>query len=225
MASGRFGLIPRIKIVVWITAFTPLLILIDRILLGGAYTGGPFVDDPVELIQHWTGRTALILLFLTLSVTTVRRLTGYNPLIRFRRLTGLFAFFYATVHVFSYFVFDHRLNLDSIVDDVIEHNWVLVGFTAWVLLIPMALTSTAGWIRRLGGKGWNRLHRLIYAVAVLGVFHFLWLVKLDLTLPLIYGGVLVVILAARMGVKPRVKKRPVPSAAPPAASPPPPSGG
>lgn len=221
MASGRFGLIPRIKIVVWIAAFTPLLILIDRILLGGAYTGGPFVDDPVELIQHWTGRTALILLFVTLSVTPFRRFTGYNPLIRFRRQMGLFAFFYATLHVFSYFVFDHRLDFDSIIEDIIEHNWVLVGFTAWVLLIPMALTSTTGWIRRLGGKRWKRLHRLIYAVAILGVFHFLWLVKLELTLPLIYGGVLVAILAARVAVKPRAKKRPAPSFTPL----PPPSGG
>jgi sulfoxide reductase heme-binding subunit YedZ len=215
MASGRFGLIPRIKIVVWIAAFAPLLILIDRILLGGAYIGGPFVDDPVELIQHWTGRTALILLFVTLSVTPFRRFTGYNPLIRFRRQMGLFAFFYATLHVFSYFVFDHRLDFDSIIEDIIEHNWVLVGFTAWVLLIPMALTSTTGWIRRLGGKRWNRLHRLIYGVAILGVFHFLWLVKLELTLPLIYGGVLVLILAARIGVKQRAKKRPAP---PPSAS-------
>ena len=214
MARFRFGPMrwtkPMrwIKVAIWLAALLPLLILVDRIFLFGRFSGGGFVDDPVELIQHWTGTGALVILFVTLSITPLRRLSGYNKLTTLRRPIGLFAFFYATLHVLSYFVFDHRLNFGAILQDVAEHNWVLVGFAAWVLLIPMAVTSTSGWIRRMGGKKWTRLHRLIYAVAVLGVLHFLWQVKLETSEPLIYGAILLVIFAVRFLTRKKKLSRP-----------------
>lgn len=196
MDTKRTGLIPKLKVLVWIGALLPVSLLIYRLFLASG-----IVDDPVELIQHWTGTTALILLLTTLSVSPVRRLTGYRPLVRFRRLTGLFAFFYATLHAFSYFVFDHRMNLASISEDIIEHPWVLVGFSAFVLLIPLTVTSTSGWIRRLGGKRWRTLHRLIYPIAILGVLHFYWLVKADISEPILYAVILAFILTARTLIK------------------------
>ena len=189
----RDRLVPWLKVGVWLAALLPLAILIYRIM-----SGSFLADDPVEEIQHRTGLATLILLLITLSVTPLRRLTGWNPLIRFRRLVGLFAFFYATLHAFSYFVFDQQLDPVAIGEDVVEHPWVLVGFLAFVLLIPLALTSTRGWIRRLGGTRWNRLHRLIYPIAILGVLHFYWLVKKDVSEPVTYGVILLVILGSRL---------------------------
>lgn len=156
--------------------------------------------DPVKTIQHLTGLSTLVILFVTLSVTPLRRLTGWNELIRVRRLIGLFAFFYAVLHAFSYFVFDQRLSPSGIAADVVEHPWVTVGFTAFVLLIPLALTSTQASIRRLGGRRWRRLHQLIYLSAIGGVLHYLWLVKRDIRPPLTYGVILIGILALRIAV-------------------------
>ena len=198
MSGKKSRLIPRLKVALWIGALMPLLILIYLI-----FSGSFIADDPVEEIQHRTGISILVLLFLTLSITPLRRLTGWNSLIRFRRPLGLFAFFYATLHAFSYFVFDQQLSARGIATDVIEYPWILVGFTAFVLLIPMAVTSTAGWIRRLGGKRWAQLHRLIYPVAILGVLHFYWQVKLDESEPVLYAVILAVILASRVAVKSR----------------------
>ncbi|MDA1029334.1 MAG: sulfoxide reductase heme-binding subunit YedZ [Bacteroidetes bacterium] len=192
-----------LKILAWLGALAPLALLLYQIY---QFTLGLLIlNDPVELIQHRTGLSALILLFITLSVTPLRRLTGWNQLIKFRRLAGLFAFFYATLHAFSYFVFDHSLELSSIWADVLEHPWVWVGFLAFLFLIPLALTSTKGWIRRMGGKNWTRLHMLIYAIAPMGVLHFIWQVKADLNEPLTYGAILAVILAARVLIKPKSK--------------------
>ncbi len=193
--------VPGVKIVVWILCLAPLAILADRIFLFGQFTGGDFVDDPVELIQHWTGNTSLILLLLGLAATPLRRLLGWNWTIRFRRLIGLFAFFHATLHVLSWFVFDHQLAIGPIIEDVIERNWILVGMLSWLLLIPLALTSTAGWIRRLGGKKWNRLHRLVYPIAILGVLHFLWQTKLLECDPVLYTAALVLLLGVRWWVR------------------------
>ena len=193
--------IPYAKIALWIALLAPTFILLDRIFLLGQFTGGNFVDDPVELIQHWTGNTALILLLLGLAVTPMRRLLGLNWMIRFRRLFGLFAFFYATLHVVSWFVFDHQLALGPIVEDVLERNWILVGMLSWLLLIPLAVTSTAGWIRRLGGKKWNRLHQLVYPIAILGVLHFLWQTKLLERDPVLYTVALVILLAVRRWIR------------------------
>jgi len=187
--------------VLWIGLLAPVFILGDRIFLFGRLTGGDFVDDPVELIQHWTGNTALILLLVGLASTPLRRLMGWHWTIRFRRLVGLFAFFYGTLHVVSWFVFDHQLALNPIIEDVLERNWILVGMLSWLLLIPLALTSTSGWIRRLGGKKWNRLHQLVYPVAALGVLHFLWQTKLLERDPVLYSATLVLLLGVRWLVR------------------------
>ena len=201
MAAKRKDFIALKKVLVWVLSLFPVVILLDRIFLMGQFFGGPFVDDPVELIQHWTGNTALILLLLGLAVTPMRRLLGWNWMIRFRRLFGLFAFFYATMHVVSWFVFDHQLALGPIFKDVLERNWILVGMMSWLLLIPLAVTSTVGWIRRLGGKKWNRLHQLVYPIAILGVLHFLWQTKLLERDPVLYTVALVILLAVRRWIR------------------------
>lgn len=182
-----------LKLVLWLGALVPLG------LLGWVtYTGELLETEPVKNIQHRTGLAALILLFCTLAITPLRRATGWNDLIRFRRPLGLFAFFYATLHAFSYFVFDQQMSPVGIAKDVAEHPWVLVGFSAFVLLIPLAFTSTTASIRRLGGRRWQRVHQLIYVTAALGVLHFLWLVKKDERTPVLYALVLVGLLGLRL---------------------------
>jgi sulfoxide reductase heme-binding subunit YedZ len=181
------------KTLVFLAALIPLALLIQAFV-----SGELLLTEPVKNIQHRTGIAALILLLLTLAVTPLRRLTGWNEAIKFRRMLGLFAFFYASLHVFSYFVFDQELSPSAIAADVVEHPWVLLGFTAFVLLIPLAVTSTKGWIRRLGGQRWQRLHQLIYVSAAAAVLHFIWLVKLDKREPVIYAVILVVLLVARL---------------------------
>jgi sulfoxide reductase heme-binding subunit YedZ len=165
-------------------------------------TWGAFHDalgsDPVLTIQEWTGKGTLVGLLLTLSITPLRRLTGWNELIRLRRLLGTFAFFLATLHLLTYVVFDQSLSLTLIRKDVMEHPWVTAGFTAWLLMLPLAVTSTRGMVRRLGGKRWQRLHWLVYFAAAAGVFHFLWLVKKDVTTPERFGVVLVLLLLTRL---------------------------
>lgn len=181
-----------LKVLLWIAALLPLVLLVKELFLSNFP-----VDDPVELIQHRTGTTALILLFVTLLNTPLRKWTPLKWVTKLRRPTGLFAFFYATLHAFSYFVFDHSMNLAEIWGDVIEHPWVWAGFLAFVLLIPLAITSTNGWIRRLGGKRWNRLHKLVYPIALLGAIHFYWLVKADVTEPVIYLAILLALFTLR----------------------------
>jgi len=209
MARKKSYLVPALKVAVWGGALIPLGILIYLF-----FSGGLLLVDPIEEIQKRTGIAILTLLFLTLSITPLRDLTGWNKLIRFRRLLGMFAFFYALLHAFSYFVFDQELSLSGIFADVIEHPWVLVGYTAFLLLIPLAITSTGGWIRRLGGKRWTRLHALIYPIAILGVLHFYWLIKKDATEPITYALILGVILGWRILIWRKSKARPVPSVAP-----------
>ena len=192
---GRF--IPWLKVLVWCVALIPAAQLVHGAVIGDLGT------DPVKTIQNTTGDTTLRLLFITIAITPVRRLTGVNDLIRFRRLLGLFAFFYATLHVLSYVVFDQSLSLALISEDVAKHPWVLLGATGFLLLIPLAITSTRGWIRRLGGRRWRLLHWLIYVIAPLGVLHFYLSVKRDVTRPLQYGAVLLVLLLARVVIRPR----------------------
>lgn len=165
-------------------------------LLFDAATGG-LGANPVEAITHRTGWWALTLLMATLAITPARRVTGWNDLIRFRRMVGLFAFFYATLHVLVYFGLDQLFAFDYLLEDIADRPYITVGFTAWLLLIPLAITSTRGWVRRLGRR-WRILHRLVYVSAALGVVHFLWLVKADTREPLIFAGVLAVLLGARL---------------------------
>lgn len=153
--------------------------------------------DPVAAITHATGEWALRLLLLGLALTPLRRLTGQSWPIRFRRLVGLYAFFYACLHLATYLVLDLGGYWTQVFDDIVKRPYITVGFTAWLLLIPLALTSTRGWIRRLGRR-WGQLHRLVYVAAILAVLHFLWLVKSDLREPLVYAAVLALLLGARL---------------------------
>jgi sulfoxide reductase heme-binding subunit YedZ len=153
--------------------------------------------NPIEFITRSTGTWTLVGLLITLGVTPLRRITGRNDLIKYRRMLGLFAFFYASLHLTTYVWLDQFFDPDGIVKDIIKRPFITVGFAAFVLLVPLAVTSTNKMIRRLG-KRWQQLHRTVYAIACLGVLHYLWLVKKDITQPLIYGLVLFMLLSARL---------------------------
>jgi methionine sulfoxide reductase heme-binding subunit len=165
--------------------------------------------NPIEVITHSTGDWLLIFLMVTLAVTPLRKITEQLWLIRYRRMFGLFAFFYGTLHFLTYIWLDKFFDLHEMLADVAKRRFITVGFTGFVLLIPLALTSTRGWIRRLGGKRWQGLHRLIYASAIAGVIHYYWLVKADVRKPLEYGSVLVLLLGYRVWVWgwPKLKTR------------------
>jgi methionine sulfoxide reductase heme-binding subunit len=184
-------MIPRFKPAVFLACLTPLLHLAWKAYLGllGA--------NPIEVITHATGDWILRFLLITLAVTPIRKLTGQPWLIRYRRMFGLFAFFYAVLHFLTYIWLDKFFDLHEMLADVAKRRFITVGFTAFVLLIPLALTSTKGWIRRLGGKRWQTLHRLIYFSAIAGVIHYLWLVKADIRKPLQYGFLLALLLGYR----------------------------
>ncbi|MDG4583581.1 MAG: protein-methionine-sulfoxide reductase heme-binding subunit MsrQ [Candidatus Competibacter sp.] len=153
--------------------------------------------NPVETLSHRTGDWSLRFLLLTLAVTPLRRLTGWNGLQKFRRMLGLFAFFYVCLHFGVYLVFDQFFDLSAIFEDIAKRPYITVGFAGFLLLIPLAATSTNGMIKRLG-RNWQRLHRLVYLIGVLGVAHYWWLVKADLSEPLLYGGVLAALLGYRL---------------------------
>ena len=153
--------------------------------------------NPIEFITRSTGTWTLTGLMITLAVTPLRRLTGYNALVRYRRMLGVFTFIYASLHFTTYIWLDQFFNLAHVLKDIYKRPFITVGFAAFLLLIPLAVTSTNAMMRRLG-KRWQQLHRLIYLIAGLGVLHYLWLVKKDLTQPLIYTGVLVALLALRL---------------------------
>ena len=154
--------------------------------------------NPIEVITHSTGDWTLILVLATLAISPVRRLTRQYWLIGLRRPVGLFAFFYGTLHFLTYIWLDKFFDLHEVWKDVYKRPFITVGFSAFVLLIPLAVTSTKGWIRRLGGKNWQRLHRLIYLTAILGVIHYWWLVKADIRKPEEYAIVLSILLLYRI---------------------------
>jgi sulfoxide reductase heme-binding subunit YedZ len=156
--------------------------------------------NPIETITRFTGSWTLIFLLITLSVTPLRKISGWNGLIKFRRMLGLFAFFYALLHFATYMVLDHFFDFQTILKDIIKRPYVTAGFTSFVLMIPLAITSTTGMIRRLGRR-WQQLHRLVYVVAIGGVIHFYWLVKADIRRPVMYGTILALLLGYRLVVK------------------------
>ena len=199
-----------IKPFTWIKVLVFALSLIPAArLVAGIFTGG-LGANPVETITHTTGTFALVFLMLTLTVTPLRRITGYASLIRLRRMLGLFAFFYTCLHLSTFVVLDHFFDPAAIMQDVVKRPYITAGTVGFWLMVPLAVTSTAGWIRRLGGRRWQRLHRLVYFAAIAGVVHFLWLVKADLREPLIYASVLAVLLGYRIAVwrnAPWAKKR------------------
>jgi methionine sulfoxide reductase heme-binding subunit len=164
--------------------------------------------NPVETITNQTGIWTLRFIVFTLALTPLRFVTGFNPLALFRRMLGLFAFFYGSLHFMTYFILDHSLEFSGVWEDVVKRPYITAGFTAFVLMIPLALTSTQGWIRRLGGKRWNLLHRLIYITALGGVLHYFWKVKLDTTNPLYYAALVGVLLGARLWQRARKASAP-----------------
>ncbi len=173
-----------------------LLCLIPFIVLVLGVVNDSLGTNPVETMTHETGEWTLRLLLLTLLITPLRRITANNWLIKLRRMSGLFAFFYACLHFMTYIWFDHYFDWAEIIRDIPKRPFITVGFTAFVLLIPLAATSTNSMMRRLK-KHWINLHKLVYVVAVLGVLHFLWLVKADTLEPMIYAGILLVLLGYR----------------------------
>jgi len=168
--------------------------------LGWKAYQGNLGANPIDVITRSTGRWTLTFLLITLSVTPVRKLAGMPWLIRFRRPLGLFAFFYGTLHLTTYVWLDKFFDVHEMLHDILKRRFITAGLTAFTLMLPLALTSTTWSIRRLGGKRWSALHRLIYFSAAAGVIHFIWLVKADLRRPLTYGAVLAVLLAYRMVV-------------------------
>jgi methionine sulfoxide reductase heme-binding subunit len=156
--------------------------------------------NPIEAITHGTGDWTLRFLLLTLALTPVRALTGWNVLARFRRMFGLFAFFYGCLHLLTYLWLDKFFSWADIARDIPRRPFITAGFTAFIVLVPLAATSTAGMIRRLGGRNWQRLHRLIYLSAMAAVLHYWWLVKADVSRPRTYAVVLAILLAARLYV-------------------------
>jgi sulfoxide reductase heme-binding subunit YedZ len=193
------------KPLVFATALIPL-----GLLAFGAASGG-LGPNPIEAITHGTGDWTLRFLLITLSLTPLRALTGWNAVARFRRMLGLFAFFYGCLHLLTYLWLDKFFSWTDIVHDIPRRPFITAGFTAFVVLVPLAATSTAGMIRRLGGRNWKRLHRLIYLSAIAAVVHYWWLVKADVSRPRAYAIVLAVLLAVRVYVAWRQKgsvKRP-----------------
>jgi len=181
-----------IKLVLFPLALLPLA----RLAWKGFHEG--LGANPIEVITHSTGDWTLILILATLAVTPLRRLTRQYWLIGVRRMIGLFAFFYGTLHFLTYIWLDKFFDVHEMLKDVAKRPFITVGFSAFVLLIPLALTSTKGWIRRLGGKNWQRLHRLIYLTGILGVIHYWWLVKADIRKPERYAFILAILLLYRV---------------------------
>lgn len=179
-----------VKAVLWVVCLAPALSLGIAALTDGLGA------NPIEEITHRTGWWALLLLTITLANTPLRRLAGKPGWVRYRRLVGLFAFFYATLHFLTYLVLDQFFGWSYIIEDIADRPFITVGFAAWLLLLVLAVTSTTGWIRRLR-KNWQRLHRLIYAAALAGGVHFLWKVKADTREPVIFLVAIVALLLLR----------------------------
>jgi methionine sulfoxide reductase heme-binding subunit len=181
------------KAVLFVLCLGPLAAIIWPFLRG--YT----IPNPLEFIQHGTGDWTLRFLVITLSITPLRQLLRLPELVRFRRMLGLYTFSYACLHFTTYLLFDKVFDLHEIWKDVYKRPFITVGFLAFTLLFPLAITSTAGWIRRLGGRRWRILHRAIYISAVCGVIHYYWLVKSAVIRPLFYAGLVGLLLAWRVG--------------------------
>ena len=180
-----------VKAVVFLAALVPLAWLIFCVLTGRTSA------NPAEDILLTTGIWALRFLLITLAITPLRRVSGWNVLIQYRRMFGLFAFFYASVHLLSYFAFDRFFQLGEVLDDIAKRPFITAGMTAFALMLPLAVTSTRGWIRRLGRR-WQLLHRLVYFSAMAACLHFIWKVKVVLGEPLYYAAILAALLGFRL---------------------------
>jgi sulfoxide reductase heme-binding subunit YedZ len=192
----------------WSKPVVFLVCLLPLAALGWRALHGELTANPIEFITHATGDWTLRFLVITLCVTPFRKILHLPELIRFRRTLGLFAFFYACLHFTTYIWLDKFFDLSEMWKDIAKRKYITVGFTAFLLLIPLAVTSTAGWIRRLGGKRWQMLHRLIYFSATLGVIHYYWQVKSAVIRPLTYGAIVAVLLLWRLSAWFSKKKQP-----------------
>jgi methionine sulfoxide reductase heme-binding subunit len=207
--------------------FLACLIPLARLVWKGFHAG--LGANPIEVITHSTGDWTLIFLLVTLSITPLRKLSRQYWLIGWRRMFGLYAFFYASLHLTTYVWLDKFFDWRAMLADIAKRRFITAGLTAFTLLIPLAVTSTKGWIRRMGGKRWQAWHRLIYVSASAGVIHYIWLVKADLRKPLEYAFVLCLLMAYRVVVcattktqmrnRPRLEFKPEPSAGQPESAP------
>ena len=183
------------KAVVFVNSLVPLA------LMCWDWAAGKLGANPVEFLTRTTGMLTLVFLLISLAVTPLRKLTGVQWLIQFRRMLGLYAFFYGFLHLLTYVWFDRAFNLKSTVADIYARPFIAVGMLSFFLLVPLAITSTKKWVKRLGGKRWARLHKLVYAAAAGGVVHFWLLVKSDTRLPIRFAFVLAVLLGSRLFIK------------------------
>jgi sulfoxide reductase heme-binding subunit YedZ len=177
-----------------------LVCLVPALLLLWDFHKDALGPNPVENIEHTTGNWTIHFLLITLCITPLRKLLRAPSLIRYRRMLGLFAFFYGSLHLTAYLWLDQSFDWPAIWKDIYKRPYITAGFTGWVLMVPLAVTSTAWSIRKLGGKRWQRLHGLIYFSALAGVIHFYWLVKSDVRRPLLYGAILLVLMLARAAI-------------------------
>ena len=206
-------MIRALKVLVFILCLVPVGLLAWKFF--GAHPtdtsswGEGLGANPLEVITHSTGDWTMRLLLITLAISPLRKMTNQTWMIRFRRMLGLFAFFYGTLHFVTYIWFDKSFVWKDMLADIAKRRFITVGFLGFVLMIPLALTSTAWSIRKLGGKRWQALHRLVYVSAIAGVIHYMWLVKSDLSKPLQYGAILAVLLGYRAVVWIRLKPRAV----------------
>jgi len=180
-----------LKPAVFLVCLAPLASL----LVNGIH--GNLGANPIEYITHATGDWTMRFLLITLSITPLRRILSQPDLIRFRRMLGLFAFFYGVLHLITWLWLDKFFDLHEMWADIVKRRFITMGMFGFLLMLPLALTSTTGWIRRMGGKNWQRLHRAVYISAAAGVIHYLWLVKSDIRMPVLYGIILGVLLLLR----------------------------
>ena len=190
----RDRLVRYAKPVLFAASLLPLAWLLQKVFGDVDALGA----NPIEAINRYLGDWALRFLLLTLAITPLRLLSGWHEIVRWRRMLGLFAFFYALLHVTSYTALDQQFLWAEILKDVVKRPFITVGFISFVLLIPLAVTSTNAMVRRLGGRRWRNLHRLVYAIAIGAVLHFFWMVKSDIREPLVYAAVLAVLFGVRL---------------------------
>jgi methionine sulfoxide reductase heme-binding subunit len=183
----------------WVKVVVFLLCLAPACQLGWRFYKSDLTPNPIEFITHFTGDWAIRMVVATLAVTPLRRILHLPDLIRFRRMIGLFAFFYASLHFATWFGLDKGFDMHEILGDFTKRRFIILGLIAFLSLLPLAVTSTAGWVRRMGGKKWQALHRLIYVTGVAAVCHYYALVKSDVRRPLFYGGLVAMLLLYRIG--------------------------
>ena len=197
------------KIVVFINSLVPL------VLMAWDWYHGQLGANPVEFLTRTTGMLTLVFLLVSLAVTPLRKVTSLQWLIQFRRMLGLYAFFYGFLHLTTYIWFDRSFNIKSTIADIYARPFIAIGMFSFFLLVPLAITSTKGWIKRLGGKRWARLHKLVYVAAIGGVVHFWMLVKSDTRLPIRFAFLLVVLLGSRVVITHLKQKTPSRTLLPP----------